>query len=164
MLKYVRNPEFQEKLPGILNLFSDILTEDRSGLEDLRALLLYIFKAADRVDSRAALQYIESAPAVKENLMPTIAEYPATEALKKSGLEGKLEDARNFLALGIPLAVVLKATGLSPDQDLRPRYSIYFQTPPYALRMEIYSLSKWSFRTGRICASILTWFRSIYFL
>lgn len=116
ILKHVRDARFHEKLPGILDLIVSLYNSDRTGLEDLRALLIYIFKAADRIDSREALQYIESRPVLKERIMPTIADLIGQEARLDGRTEGKLETARRMLADGLPVEKVLQYTGLSLDE------------------------------------------------
>ena len=38
------------------------------------------------------------------------------EKIREGKIEGKIEDAINFLKLGVPLEIIIKATGLSEEE------------------------------------------------
>lgn len=128
-LKHIRDSNFHTRLPEILDLMADLYASEKSGLEDLRSLLIYILRASDGVDGKEVIRYIEDNPVAKEKIMPTAAEIITKEARRQAeekgiqqGMQqgvqqGKLEDARKMLEKGYPVADVLEITGLT-EADL----------------------------------------------
>jgi len=130
-MKYARNKSFLDFLPEIISMMESKYKKNQN-IEEIRAILTYIFETADRVDSHETLSYIESRPVIRENIMSTIADLIRKEAREegiiKGKLEGimegklegermgKLESARNMLLEGISLDKVVKITGLTLEE------------------------------------------------
>lgn len=73
ILKHVRDPDFPEKFPGILQLFHE-LSNAETAVEYLRAVLLYVLAASEvtQEDVKVALDTVLSDEGDK--IMPTLAE------------------------------------------------------------------------------------------
>lgn len=122
-LKYILTDKLNEKLP-LLFTFLNALSSQRK-LDYIRLFLYYITGGAPKANKDILLRTIHE-NLKKEELMSVIAEEwikegierGLKEGLKKGQLQAKLEDAKNFLNLGVDLSIVLKATGLT-KKDLQ---------------------------------------------
>jgi len=87
LFKYVSEPDFQEKLPGIFSLMKALMDKE-TGLQYLETVLRYLFNATDDISAETFKKVAEQALSTREG------EYIMTlaERLHKEGkLEGRLE-------------------------------------------------------------------------
>ena len=114
VLKYVRSDELPERLPGIMQLFVQIIDEPR-GLECLKAVLVYLSNSTDKISPEQltealhlAFSTVKTVKTERESPMPTIAEQWIQQGLEQ-GLEKGREEG---LQAGIRVVLELRF----PDQ------------------------------------------------
>jgi predicted transposase YdaD len=104
LLKHIRDPDLQQKLPDILALLKTLLTEKETGLQWLEVFIRYIVSARQEEDL-SAKNIVEIA---EQAISKETGEYVMTllEKLRNEGEErgekkGKLEGLKEGIELGI---------------------------------------------------------------
>ena len=104
VLKYIRSRELPLRLPGIVQLFAQ-LTEERRGLECLRAALVYLSNGTDRINRQQLIEVVRNTlNKQEESMMPTIAE----EWIQEGRVEGRVEGLEEGLHAGIRVVLELR--------------------------------------------------------
>lgn len=126
VLKYIRSRELPQRLPGIVQLFAQ-LTQERRGLDCLRAALVYLSNGTDRINRQQLIEAVyNTLNKQEESMMPTIAE----EWIQEGRVEGRVEGLEEGLHAGIRVVlelrfpqeapiVVARAAGVHSPQSLR---------------------------------------------
>ena len=108
VLKYIRSGELPQKLPGIVQLFAQ-LTQERRGLECLRAALVYLSNGTDRINRQQLIEVVRNTlNKQEESLMPTIAEEWIQEGRVEGRVEGLEEGFEKGLHAGIRVVLELR--------------------------------------------------------
>ena len=122
VLKYIRSRELPQRLPGIVQLFAQ-LTEERRGLECLRAALVYLSNGTDRINRQQLIEVVRNTlNKQEESMMPTIAEEWIQEGRVEGLEEGLHAGIRVVLELRFPQeaqALVARAADVHSTQSLR---------------------------------------------
>ncbi len=114
-LKYIFTPQLRDKLPGILQLFEELLDKEEVS-EYFQALTKYLTSSAKQLKEKELDKIITEAYKQGGDIMQTIA-----EGWKKEGkIEGKKEKAAEMAKVlkkeGVPIETIIKASGLSKEE------------------------------------------------
>ncbi len=124
LLKHISDPDFMDKLPEIMTLFSDLMKEEK-GLRNLETVLRYLFSTVENITPEKMQTVIEHAiSGVREDIVMTLVEKWINEGYQKGirqgvqqGIEqGVRQGMHQGLVEGIVLAVHLKF-GAGPEAD-----------------------------------------------
>jgi len=110
LLKHIRDPDLQQKLPDILSLLKTLLTEKETGLEWIEVVIRYIVSVRDEEDL-SAKNIVEIA---EQAISKETGEYVMTllEKLRKEGEErGKQEGKQEGFKEAIEMGITLKFPG-----------------------------------------------------
>ena len=116
LMKYIFREDLRNRLPGILGLLKD-LSEKRTGMEYIEAILRYIFNAApvDNVsyqDIKAAVD--KALPHIGGEIMPTIADSFVEQGIQQGIQQGKREGVLEAIELGLTIKFGTKGLRLLP--------------------------------------------------
>ncbi len=126
-MKYIKYPELSDKLPGILQLFDELLEKDQVS-EYFEALTKYLTSSAKQLKEKELDEIITEAYKEGGDIMQTIAEgwlkqgrkegekRGKREGKREGKLEGKLEMATALKKDGVPIETIIKASGLSKEE------------------------------------------------
>ena len=91
LLKYILSDELPQRLPGLLQLFAD-LHRQRSGLERLKTVLVYLSSGSERVNAQQLSDALRIARDDQgEKLMPTIAQDWIQQGREEGLIKGREE-------------------------------------------------------------------------
>jgi len=116
LMKYIFREDLRNRLPGILGLLKD-LSEKRTGMEYIEAILRYIVNAApgDNVsyqDIKAAVD--KALPHIGGEIMPTIADSFVEQGIQQGIQQGKREGVLEAIELGLTIKFGTKGLRLLP--------------------------------------------------
>ncbi len=116
LLKHISDPDFMEKLPGIMALFND-LSDEESGLRNLETVLRYLFSTVENMTPEKMKTVIEhSISGVRGDIVMTLVEKWISEGYQKGIQQGVQQGIQQGLIEGIVPAVRLKF-GAGPESD-----------------------------------------------
>jgi len=112
LFKHIFDPDFAERLPGILGIMRELLNED-TGLRHIEMILRYLFNATDKVTEQELHDIVEHAlHGSAEGEVMTLAEQLRQEGYEQgmqTGVQkGELKGKRAGLLEGIELGLLIK--------------------------------------------------------